>query len=74
MRRDECLVPVATAWGLLMATIPVRAAEPVHDWENPAVTSINKEAPRGVRVREFRTVAVGPSSNGREPNLVWSWA
>jgi len=34
---------------LSMVTAPMSAAEAQNDWENPAITSINKEAPTAVR-------------------------
>lgn len=49
-RRIDRFVFGATVWGLVMGIQSIQAAEPVHDWENPAVTSVNKEAPRAVRI------------------------
>jgi len=51
----------------LLATVS-QAAEPLHDWENPEVTGINKEAPRATRFWYADADAALAADPARTPN------
>jgi beta-galactosidase len=48
MRLAQLCSVALVAFGLALG--PAQAAEPPHDWENPKITGINREAPRATRV------------------------